>query len=165
MKEKSNPVVTFASSIMALVNERDEAVQNAEFVREHTVRPHGRKRSGRSLPRIEFEHVPDPDWEFSKCFYWLVIPLQESDIRREKGGKKPYKEWYIPVGQTRTQSSRAEPPIYAGSVSTPFRDGAHAHFDREALGLPNLPIWATAAGVATEILPNTDYTNVGSSIK
>jgi hypothetical protein len=155
---KSDPVVTFAQSILTLVQERNEAVREAEMVRVRTIRPHGRKRTKRPLPRIEFEHFPDPDWETSKCIYWLVIPLREHDIRCEKGDKKPYKEWYIPVGHTRTQSSRGEPPIYDGKVSTPFRDGAHAHFDREAIGLPNLPIWATADGVATNVTPETKPT-------
>ena len=146
----STTVRKFASAVIELANEHDEAVQKAEWYRTHSARPHGREKANRPAPRLEFEHVPDPDWYRTTCFYWMVIPLKDSDIRRERDGKAVFQEWYVPLGSTTMTGGRGEPPIYEGKVNTPFRDGAHAHFDREALGLPSLPIWAVCGDVATE---------------
>lgn len=139
--EKS--VLAFADALRTVVAEKQESEERLEFYRKNTTFPHGRKKTGRPLPRIEFEHVADPDrgWNRDTITYWLVLPLSENDIRRESDGKKPYSEWYVPVGQTRREGGNGSPPIYGGEVDTPFRDGAHATFDRVALGLPDLPIY------------------------
>ena len=82
------------------------------------------------------------------CHYELVLPLRESDIRREvyddageEIGKRS--ELVIPIKEPtrRTgnhvpcRSLSGEGPYY----DTPYRDGAHAKWDAEHLG--NLPIY------------------------
>ncbi len=136
-------------AIDEIVAERDYAVEMAERLRKWEERPHGRKKGTLPSPRIQFEHVPSTDgWHTSWCMYWIVLPLDEYDIRREYDEKKPFDEWFIPVGETKSTGGRDEPPIYNGEVHSPFRDGAHAHFDCKALGV-DLPIYAVCGDVAT----------------
>lgn len=139
-------------AIDEIMQERDEAVETMERIRKWDLQPHARKKGKLPAPRIEFEHIPSSDgWATSWCAYWLVIPLGEYDIRREKDNKKPYQEWYVPMGETKT-TGRDGPPVYNGEVSTPFRNNAHAQFDREALGLKDdLPIYAVCGEESTLI--------------
>ncbi len=139
-------------AINEIIAERDEAIETMERIRKWDLLPHGRKKGKLPSPRIQFEHIPSTDgWATSWCAYWLVLPLNEFDIRREENDKKPYDEWFIPVGETKT-SGRNNLPVYGGVVQTPYRNGAHAHFDREALGLKeSLPIYATCGDEFTLI--------------
>lgn len=138
--------------IEEIISERDQAVEAMERLRKWEERPHGRRKSEMPSPRIQFEYVPSTEgWSTHWVMYWLVLPLSEYDIRREKDDEKPYDEWFIPVGETKISGGRNEdPPIYAGKASTPFRDGAHANFDMESLGLV-LPVYATCEKVVTLI--------------
>lgn len=75
------------------------------------------------------------------CDYELVIPLGEHDIRRESGP-----ELVAKLGTTFTSSGRDEPPDYA-----PFRDGAHAKWDSEALG--GLPVYVICMDGTAKLQP------------
>lgn len=59
------------------------------------------------------------------CEYNLVLPLRESDCRREG---KNHKEKKYELGKTYMSTGINEPPR-----ETPVRDGAHAGWDSEAL--------------------------------
>lgn len=49
----------------------------------------------------------------------------------------------VPLGETRTQGGRGEPPIHAGKLQTPFRDGVHICNDTMQLGIPAFGICAS----------------------
>jgi len=105
-------------------------------------------------PRLEFRWLMAGDsWSERECVYSLVIPLREFDIRREnEDGESVFTEKFIEIGRTDVRGYRAGPPIHEdGTIDTPFRDGAHARFDNEALG-GHLPIVAVC-GDAWQILP------------
>ncbi len=105
-------------------------------------------------PRLEFRWLMTGDsWSERECVYSLVIPLREFDIRREnEDGESVFTEKFIEIGRTDVRGYRAGPPIYEdGTIYTPFRDGAHARFDNEALG-GHLPIVAVCGDV-WQILP------------
>lgn len=137
-------------AIDEIIAERDYAVEMMERYRTWDLRPHGRKKCGLPAPRIQFEHIPSTEgWSPSWCAYWLVLPLNEFDIRREEDDNKPYDEWFIPMGETKS-TGRSQAPVYNGVVDTPFRNGAHARFDRESLGV-KLPIYATCETFSTLI--------------
>ena len=104
-------------------------------------------------PRLQLRWCKaDPErrheWE---CHYELVLPLSEHDIRREvydddgilSGGVS---EFVVPLKPpTRRRSSTATPcTARDGSryYDPPYRDGAHAQWDAEALG--DLPIYVIA---------------------
>lgn len=153
MSSSTRLIQKITHALNELIHERDEAIQSCERYRRWGDKPHGRTASGRPAPRLEFEHVGDPDWSNAVCYYWLVLPLREHDIRRELDDKKPYSEWYVPMGKTtRRGGSPDRAPVWDGKVETPFRDGAHAGFDREALGLPELPVWAVCGVEASEVM-------------
>lgn len=137
--------------IKTLVEERNEAIEAMEKARQWDERPHARASCGLPAPRIQFEHVPSVDgWGVSWCIYWMVLPLRPHDIRREgEDGVAVYDEWFVPMGQTMKRGA-SQPPVHNGKVQTPFRDGAHARFDMETLGVV-IPIYATCQGVNTLI--------------
>lgn len=96
-------------------------------------------------PRIQFryERIADkvPGWTEYMCHYELVIPLRELDIRREDDQRT---EFAISVSKTKVTTG-ATPCIYEGNLvyHAPFRDGAHADWDMEALGI-TLPVFCIA---------------------
>lgn len=93
-------------------------------------------------PRLEFEWIKTGEtWRERECIYSLVLPLGEYDIRREDGeGNKVRSETKAELGRTRVTGGKGTPPIWDdGIVESPFRDGAHAKFDNDALG-GHLPI-------------------------
>lgn len=101
-------------------------------------------------PRLEFrwEKTGD-DWTSRTVTYALVIPLQEHDIRREdEDGNKVRSELALEIGKTNCSGGNGHPPIHEGEVDTPYRDHAHAVWDREAMG-GHLPIVAICGDVAT----------------
>ena len=90
-------------------------------------------------PRLEFrwEKVSE-DWLERLCVYSLVLPLKKHDIRRTDVEGNP-KELRLEIGRTKVKSG--EGPVFDGGVDVPLRDGAHAHWDNEALG-GHLPVVA-----------------------
>ena len=106
-------------------------------------------------PRLQFRWVPyQPetgnervfgyDWA---CYYELVLPLGEHDIRREvyKDGEQVGErhELVLPFpGFTKVGRGGSSKPCEDGRPDTPFRDGAHAKWDSEALG--GLPVFVIA---------------------
>lgn len=138
------PFIKAMDFVQEIISERDEAIAKMERMRKWELRPNSRKRSRLPCPRIEFEWVPsEQGWATKWCMYWLVLELGHSDIRAEGGDGKlgVFREWYIPMGETQSTGSDRR-PVSNGRVDTPFRDGAHAHWDRLALGLPDLPTYA-----------------------
>lgn len=86
-------------------------------------------------------YQPAQTWE---CFYELVMPVGQYDIRNEH-----YYAGFIliPISATRRSGSATNPPCKFGP-DTPYRDGSHAYWDAKALGW--LPIYVIdPAGVAT----------------
>lgn len=147
------PFIKAMDFVQAIISERDEAIAKMERMKKWDLRPHSRKRSALPCPRIEFEHVPSEDgWGTRWCIYWLVLELKHEDIRAEDENAKLgiYCERYIPMGETRITCG-SNRPVWNGRVEAPFRDGAHAHWDRIALGLPNLPIYARCEADVTLI--------------
>lgn len=115
-------------------------------------------------PRLQFRWVANPDagsrheW---LCYYELVLPLHEHDIRRElydDDGEQTgeINELVIALGGPTKRGSNHEPcRNMAGRkfFDDPYRDGAHAKWDSEALG--GLPIFAIDVdGTAIPKTPN-----------
>lgn len=109
------------------------------------------------MPRLELRWKKVDGWAVARCNYSLILPIEELDIRnRGRQGKKGARFKRIHIGHTtRTSGSyrpdeelspirqhpvRTEPETYpperVWTVDTPFRDGAHAKWDAERLGLP-----------------------------
>lgn len=104
-------------------------------------------------PRFELEWIKvDESWATRECIYSIVIPLGEYDARRgNKSGEEVRSEVKAEIGRTRVTSFRGMAPIHDnGEVDTPFRDGAHAKFDRDALGV-DFPIVAVCGDAFTII--------------
>lgn len=113
-------------------------------------------------PRLQFTWVAETDdWHDKSCLYSLVIPLAHLDIRAEgKDGKHGvFKEHHALIGCTRSNGG-ARRPVFPNPerVDTPFRDGAHAHWDSAALH--NLPIYAVCEKTVTKIEPTVKPTNL-----
>lgn len=108
--------------------------------------------SAMPAPRLELRWVRIKGWSHRKCFYNLVLPLKESDIRREdKDGNKVWNELTVQINQTEVTGSPLSPiNDQRGYIETPFRDGMHAIWDSKALG--GLPVYAVADGVAYLVL-------------
>jgi hypothetical protein len=81
--------------------------------------------------RWEEKHEDGYDWF---CHYELIVPTTDGRIMRTA------------LGGTRRGSSK--PPIWEGEVDTPFRDGSHAIWDGETLGLK---AWAVYGETRTEV--------------
>lgn len=103
-------------------------------------------------PRLELRWRPNDDAEWPLyCAYSLVLPLGEYDIRRENEDGTPVRnEHAVEIGGTRS-SGRMERCIRDGHIDTPFRDGAHAKWDRAHLGWP--PVYAVAGDKAQLVVP------------
>lgn len=144
LSKSIQPFIKAMDFVQEIISERDEAIDKMERMKKWELRPHSRKRSGLPCPRLEFEHVPsERGWGTRWCMYWLVLELGPSDVRAEDEDGKlgVYRERYIPMGETKSTGGDRR-PVWNGEVNTPFRDGAHAHWDRIALGLPDLPTYA-----------------------
>lgn len=117
------------------------------------------------IPRLQlrWEKAPGPQRGYYFCHYELVLPLDKDDIRgklydkNDKVKKERLTEFVVPMKppQTRETSSTTGPCTYleGGKLvyfyDTPYRDGAHAHWDAKLLG--NLPIYVIAEdGTAIE---------------
>lgn len=108
-------------------------------------------KSNLPAPRLQLRWEPSADSIYQwKCHYELVIPLDKFDIRAEQKGPRggcrpPLKELAIPMkpptlrGSTQTPCTSVSGERYC---DTPFRDGAHAHWDAKVLGDP--PIYVIA---------------------
>lgn len=103
------------------------------------------------MPLIKAADMPAPRLELrwqaifdrrsknqSVCYYNLVIPLKETDIRRATAGDNTLS---INIGRTDSVGFLTdEIDLARGTINTPFRDGAHAMWDAKHLG--NLPVYA-----------------------
>lgn len=96
-------------------------------------------------PRLQLRYEPDPSREESwLCFYEIVVPLSKHDIRRERydddHNRLPDVEEAIFSAQGSTRLGYHRPPCYSEKgelfYDPPYRDGAHATWDSEKLGLP-----------------------------
>jgi hypothetical protein len=110
-------------------------------------------------PRLELRWVDiepiDGDFRWTvECRYSLVLALGESDIRAERddeaGNPLPnLKEKSVLIGTTRSTGTAAKRHnAVTDLIDAPFRDGAHAAWDRSQLG--NLPVYAVANGRAAK---------------
>jgi hypothetical protein len=139
------PFIKAMDFVQEIISERDEAIAKMERMKKWELRPHSRKRSRLPCPRLEFEWVPSEQqgWATKWCMYWLVLELCHADIRAEgeDGKLGVVRERYIPMGETQSTGGDKR-PVWNGKVDTPFRDGARAHWDRIALGLPDMPTYA-----------------------
>ena len=102
-------------------------------------------------PRLQLRWVKSDHSRFQwECHYELVIPLDKHDIRAEQEGPRggrlpPLKELVVPMKPPTLRGSTDIPctsPSGERYCDTPFRDGAHAHWDAEVLGNP--PIYVIA---------------------
>lgn len=86
-------------------------------------------------PRLELRWEKSGEtWYSRECVYSLVLPLGETDIRSTDVEGNP-RELALEIGRTRVRGGNGERPIFEdGEIDTPYRDGAHARFDRKALG-------------------------------
>ena len=100
------------------------------------------------------EHV-DREW---RCFYELVMPLDEFDIRHEiwKDGEQvgTRDELVIAMGEGCTKRGATKVPCDLDDgtqyADDPFRDGAHAQWDAKLLG--GLPVYVIAPdGIALKV--------------
>lgn len=126
------PFIKAMDFVHAIISERDEAIAKMERMSKWDLRPHSRKQSALPCPRIEFEHVPSEEgWGTRWCMYWLVLELKEADIRAENNDGKMgvFRERYIPMGESCTTTGSTKRPVWEGKVETPFRNGAHAHWE------------------------------------
>jgi len=110
-------------------------------------------------PRLEFRWTKTgEDWLKRICTYSLVIPLSKYDMRREdEDGIRVSEEFALEIGSTQVDGGDGSVPIDNGEVDTPFRDGAHARWDRKALG-GHIPIVAVCGNEwsLVEIVPDTE---------
>jgi hypothetical protein len=68
------------------------------------------------------------------CIYSLVIPLRESDLRRENSkGKDVRNVLKLKMGKTIVDGGVS---VQDGVVESPHRDGCHALWDSKVLGIP-----------------------------
>jgi hypothetical protein len=99
-----------------------------------------RKPTKRELARLSAGHMGDKKWT---CDYELVLPLGENDMRRKKN--RP--EMIIRLSRTFMSTGSEGTPTDA-----PFRDGAHARWDSEALG--GLPVYVVDSDGNAKLQPN-----------
>jgi len=100
-------------------------------------------------PRLELEwRKTDDNWYKRECIYSLVLPLREYDVRRENEyGETVRTEIKVELGRTSVSGGNGNPPILEDdTVDMPYRDGAHAFFDQEALG-SQIPVVAVCGDV------------------
>jgi hypothetical protein len=102
-------------------------------------------------PRLELRWEPklaEPghEWDTAICRYLLVLPLKEHDIRREGKDGESYEDYILEISHTEVTGS-GERPVVNGIVTTPYRDGAHAEWDSDALG--GVPIYAVCGDDVT----------------
>lgn len=115
-------------------------------------------------PRFELRwNKTGEDWKDSECVYSFVFPLGEYDIRR--GDEEPKRdEIALEIGKTKCNGGDGKRPIESdGKVRTPYRDGAHAHWDQQAIGT-HIPIIAVCEDVFTVIEPRTKPQDVGEQV-
>lgn len=100
---------------------------------------------------IEVESI-DCNW---KCTYSLVFPLGEHDLRSTDVDGNP-REMSLEIGSTLSRIHPPSTPVVNGEVTTPYRDGAHAQWDRDALG-GHIPIVAMCGDDVTivKVKPKT----------
>jgi hypothetical protein len=80
-----------------------------------------------------------------KCDYYLNLPLDKYDIRAEGAEEGRLK---LSLGGT-NQESCDKTKISNGKIDTPYRDGAHLHWDSKHLN--GLPMFVISEGKAQQI--------------
>lgn len=106
-------------------------------------------------PRLQMRWEVNQDEESRQrfqylCHYELVMPLGEHDIRREVYGEDgemtgKLNELVVPMGGPSKRGCATPPCVRSDGelyFDEPYRDGAHAKWDAEALG--GLPVWVIA---------------------
>lgn len=105
-------------------------------------------------PRLQLRWATNPDEPGWICYYELVLPLREFDLRREvyddKDERLPDITEMPLLIRTTTRTGNGTPCTARNGdrySDPPFRDSAHAMWDSEALG--GMPIFVIAPdGVA-----------------
>lgn len=109
---------------------------------------------GLPLPRLELRWVKTgATWSERDCVYEMVIPLRSLDVRREDENCKQVRSTLrIEMGRTKVTGGthNDQPPIYEGKVDAPFRDGSHAQWDADVLGLT---VWSTCEESFSRLYP------------
>lgn len=106
----------------------------------------------KKLPAPRLELLWDKQDGKRTCTYSLVIPLQESDLRRENSNGKVVRDVLkLKIGTTLVEGGVS---VQDGEVETPFRDGVHALWDSKAL--KNIPIYAVCGDTFTLINPRKE---------
>lgn len=105
-------------------------------------------------PRLELRWIKTGEtWSKRECVYSLVLPVDEHDIRQDQDNCAN-NELTIEIGRTAVTSGPGdEPPIFGGSVDTPFRDGAHSIWDQKALGnhIPRVAVCGDVFTILNEV--------------
>lgn len=100
------------------------------------------------VPRLQLRWLKSDDARYQwMCHYELVMPLREHDIRREVYDDEGMQtgevdELVVPLKEPSCRSGGGTPcrtPDGASYYDAPYRDGAHARWDSEALG--GLPVY------------------------
>jgi len=119
-----------------------------------TARHHKKLRDSEKLklpcPRLQLTWVSKGEnWSESRCYYTVVIPLGDIDIRGndEDGNIGVHRECHAVIGATDIIGGGK--PENKGRVRTPFRDGAHILWDSKAM---NLPAYAVCDGVSMDVI-------------
>ena len=107
-------------------------------------------------PRFEFRwRNTSGDWSSREVDYNLVIPLKPYDCRGNlpdgSVNEKP-SEYTVLISTTKVSGGKKRPVFDDGIVDTPFRDGAHASWDRAGLDV-DWPIIAVCEDTYTVIEP------------
>lgn len=105
--------------------------------------------------RLRWEKTDQPEFNWL-CYYELVIPFDEHDIRREvydKNGELVAERFCNVISMGSPTRRRSTTPPCCGNVfDAPFRDYAHAEWDAKKLG--NLPVYVIAPDGRAFLRPN-----------
>jgi hypothetical protein len=102
---------------------------------EHAKEVFDSKELGLPLPRLQLTWIKTGD-ETYLVRYDMLIPVGKYDIRNEA-----FESGFCiaPISSTKVTSSSG--PIRCGKVDKPFRDGAHANWDSDRLGIPAFAVY------------------------
>jgi hypothetical protein len=133
-----------------------------EFVADGGLIPEAEMR----VPRLELRwYAIDKDWATAECEYSLVLPLLANDVRRDSEGEhgEPIKldVLTVPIEVTRVSDGgcpldKTQPE--GQQIASPFRSGAHAKWDAQAL--KGLPVYVVCEGLAMILEPGSSTPGV-----
>lgn len=109
-------------------------------------------------PRLQLRWTPmKPESGYQwACYYELVVPLRDGDIRRGGSRSSNPTTLVVPMRRKCLRGSRNEPMIGPGGelyADTPYRDGRHAEWDAAELG--GIPIYVVALDGRALLVENT----------